>query len=184
MNNWPYYRISSCWLLFVTLFCWSSWVCRWYCSSSASALRMMCCQFANDYNLLFNPGRTQLVQFSFPCSSSSPSPSLTSLFAGQSLKLADRACHLGHILRLDLSDTDDLICAAELTAFYLLFMPLILLSTPSYFVLSVFLSMALHCGDCHLTFNNLLRKIWKLPQHYHTSILHRISSLQSLFNDL
>ena len=29
-------------------------------------------------------------------------------------------------------------------------MPLILLSRPSYFVLSVFLSMALHCGDCHL----------------------------------
>ena len=31
---------------------------------SASALRMMlntCCQFANDFNLLFNPGKTQLV---------------------------------------------------------------------------------------------------------------------------
>ena len=33
-----------------------------------------------------------------------------------------------------------------------------------------------------VTFNNLLRKIWKLPRHCHTSILHCISSLQSLYN--
>jgi len=39
---------------------------------SASALRMMlntCCQFANDHNLLFNPGKTQLVRFSLHSSS-------------------------------------------------------------------------------------------------------------------
>ena len=33
-----------------------------------------------------------------------------------------------------------------------------------------------------VTFNNLLRKIWKSPWHCHTSILHCISSLQSLYN--
>ena len=67
---------------------------------SASALRMMlntCCQFANDYNLLFNPGKTQLVRFSLPCSSPSPSTLPTFLFADQTLKLADSAFHLGHI---------------------------------------------------------------------------------------
>ena len=76
--------------------------------SSASALRMMlntCCQFANDHNLLFNPGKTQLVRFSSP----NPSASPTFLFAGQSLQLVDRACHLGHILRSDLSDIDDIL---------------------------------------------------------------------------
>ena len=79
---------------------------------SASALRMMlntCYKFANDYKLLFNPGKTQLVQFSLPCSSPNPPTSPTFLFAGQSLKLADRACHLGHILSSDLSDTDDIL---------------------------------------------------------------------------
>jgi hypothetical protein len=31
-------------------------------------------------------------------------------------------------------------------------------------------------------FNNILRKIWRLPRHYHTSILHLVASLHSLFN--
>ena len=76
---------------------------------STSALRMMlntCCQFASDYNLLFNPGKTQLVQFSLPSSSPNPSASPTFLFAGQSVQLVDRACH---ILHSDLSDTDDIL---------------------------------------------------------------------------
>ena len=33
-----------------------------------------------------------------------------------------------------------------------------------------------------VTFNNLLRKIWKLPRNCHTSILHCVSSLQTLYN--
>ena len=92
---------------------------------SASALSMMlntCCQFANDYNLLFNPGKTQLVRFSLPHSSPSPSTSPTFLFADQTLKLAESACHLGHILCADLSDAYDILrvqYAIELTAFYL-----------------------------------------------------------------
>ena len=65
-----------------------------------------CCQFASDYNLLFNPGKTQLVQFSLPSSSPNPSASPTFLFAGQSVQLVDRACH---ILHSDLSDTDDIL---------------------------------------------------------------------------
>jgi len=68
-----------------------------------------CCQFANDHNLLFNPGKMWLVRFSLPSSSPNPSASLTFLFAGQSLQLLDTACHLGHILRSDLSNTDDIL---------------------------------------------------------------------------
>ena len=43
--------------------------------------------------------------------SNSPNPPIspTFLFAGQSLKLANRACHLVHILRSVLSDTDDIL---------------------------------------------------------------------------
>ena len=33
-----------------------------------------------------------------------------------------------------------------------------------------------------VTFNNILRKIWKLPRKCHTNILHCVSSLQSLLN--
>ena len=100
-----------------------------------------------SYKLL---GKTQLVQFSLPCSSPKPPTSPTFLFAGQFLKLAERACHLGHILSSDLLRGFKLICAVELTAtLYPVFMLLIPLSRPSYFTLSVFLSMALHYGDCH-----------------------------------
>ena len=33
-----------------------------------------------------------------------------------------------------------------------------------------------------VTFNNILRKIWKLPRNCHSSILHCVSRLQSLHN--
>ena len=65
-------------------------------------------------------------------------------------------------------------------------MLLTLLSRPS-FCLSLYGSALWRLSSSRLrslevTFNNLLRKIWKLPRHCHTSILHCISSLQSLFN--
>ena len=165
---------------------------------SASALRMMlntCCQFANDYNLLINPGKTQLVRFSLPCSSSNPSTSPTFLFAGQTLNLADRACHLGHILRSDLSDTADILrvqtdmCRRAnclLSTFYAA-NPAVKTLLFRTFCLSLYGSALWRLSSFSLrslevTFNNLLRKIWKLPWHCHTSILHCISSLQSLFN--
>ena len=133
---------------------------------SASALRLMlntCCQFATDYNLAFNPGKTQLVRFSLPSSSPSPTTAPVFVFGGQSLLLVDRASHLGHILRSDLSDADNILrvqltCAAERTAFYLPFRPLILLLRPSCFAPSVYLSMALHCG----VWRHLVCILWKL----------------------
>ena len=154
-----------------------------------------CCQFANDYNLLFNPGKTQLVRFSLPCSSPNPSTSLTFLFAGQTLNLADRACHLGHILRSDLSDTDDILRVQTdmyrranclLSTFYAA-NPAVKTLLFRTFCLSLYGSALWRLSSSSLrslevTFNNLLRKIWKLPRHCHTSILHCISSLQSLFN--
>ena len=74
---------------------------------------------------------------------------------------------------------------------YLLSMLLTLLSRPSLpcSKLSVFLSMALLCGACQhpvsalLRSPNILRKIWKLPRHRHTSFLHCTSGLQSFYSD-
>ena len=42
-------RISSCWLQLVTLFCWSSWVCRWHCSFGS-----LCLSFKNDAQYLLS----------------------------------------------------------------------------------------------------------------------------------
>ena len=83
---------------------------------SASALRMMlntCCQFAKDHNLLFNANKTQLVCFSSPSSSPIPSSAPIFLFEGQPLSLASKASHLGHILRSDLCDSDDIFKGAN-----------------------------------------------------------------------
>ena len=41
-------------------------------------------------------------------------------------------------------------------------------------------SAGLH--SLEVTFNNILRKIWKLPRNSHTSILHCVSRLQGLHN--
>ena len=158
-----------------------------------------CCQFANDHNLLFNPGKTQLVRFSLPSSSPNPSTSPTFLFAGQSLQLLDRACHLaiGHILRLDLSDTDVILrvqtdmcrrANCPLSTFYAA-NPVVKTTLFRSFCLSrslygsaLWRLSSSSLRSLEVTFNNLLRKIWKLPRQCHTSILHCTSSLQSLFN--
>jgi len=49
---------------------------------------------ASPFRIVLNPGKTR---FSLLCSSPNPSTSLIFLLAGKSLKLADRACHLGNI---------------------------------------------------------------------------------------
>jgi len=138
---------------------------------------------------------TQLVRFSLPSSSPNPSASPTFLFAGQTLQLLDRACHLGHILRSDLSDTDDILrvqtdmCRRAnclLSTFYAA-NPVVKTTLFRSFCLSLYGSALWRLSSSSLrslevTFNNLLRKIWKLPRQCHTSILHCTSSLQSLFN--
>ena len=127
----------------------------------------------------------------------SATASPTFLFAGQSLQLLDRACHLGHILRSDLSDTDDILrvqtdmCRRAnclLSTFYAA-NPVVKTTLFRSFCLSLYGSALWRLSSSSLrslevTFNNLLRKIWKLPQKCHTSILHCTSSLQSLFTDV
>ena len=126
----------------------------------------------------------QLVQLFLPCSSPNPPTSPTFLFAGQSLKLADRACHLGHILSSDLSDTDDILrvqtdmCRRAnclLSTFYAA-NPAVKTLLFRSFCLSLYGSALWKLSSSSLrslevTFNNLLRKIWKLPRHCHTSAL-------------
>ena len=117
------------------------------------------------------------------------------MFGGQSLTLVDRASHLGHILRSDLSDTDDILrvqtdmCrrANCLLSTFSATNPAVKTLLFRTFCLSLYgsslwslASPGLH--SLEVTFNNILRKIWKLPRNCHTSILHCVSRLQSLHN--
>ena len=126
-------------------------------------------------------------------SSPYPAPQLTQLHHQLFCLLADRACHLGHILSSDLSDTDDILRVQNdmcrranclLSTFYAA-NPAIKTLLFRSFCLSLYGSALWRLSSSSLrslevTFNNLLRKIWKLPRRCHTSILHCISSLQSL----
>jgi hypothetical protein len=163
---------------------------------SASALRMMlniCCQFAIDYNLIFNPGKIQLVRFSLPIKliiqfnysthlyvwwsiSHAGGPSWSYLTFGSDtddiLRLQTDMCRRANCLLSTFSATNP----AVKTLFH-----------------TSYLSMALHCGAWRhrvcilwkllsIIILILLRKIWKLPRNCHTNILPCVSSLQSLHN--
>ena len=94
----------------------------------------------------------QLVRFSTPSSSPIQSSAPIFLFEGQSLSLAKSAWHLGHILRSDLCDTDDILRVqsdmCRRAVFFLLSMLLTLLSGLLFSKLSVCPSMALLSGAC------------------------------------
>ena len=75
---------------------------------SLSALRFLLVNyesFASDRGLTFNPLKMQLVCFGRTQSSSC---SGFVRFCGTRLSFSDSACHLGNILRYDLSDTSDI----------------------------------------------------------------------------
>ena len=94
------------------------------------------------------------------------------------LQLVDRSCHLGYILRSDLSDTDDIlrvqtVCRRAnclLSTFYAA-NPIVKTTLFHSFCLSLYGSAlctwrlsSSNLRSLEVTFNNLLRKIWKLPQ--------------------
>ena len=74
---------------------------------SLSALRLLssCQEFALDRGLRFNATETQLIRFS-SVPSSSCSAEIT--FCGQQLPFVDTVTHLGHLLRYDLNDNEDI----------------------------------------------------------------------------
>ena len=76
---------------------------------SASALRLMlheCEAFAVSHGLRFNSAKTQLIRFG-RCQSSVCTDCF--LFCGEPLRFLDSVIHLGHTLRHDLGDDDDIV---------------------------------------------------------------------------
>ena len=162
---------------------------------SPSALRMMirCCEdFAVSHGLRFNASKTQLIRFSHSLSSSCH---VCIQFCGQQLSFIDTVTHLGHLLNYNLSDAPDInhkLRDMVRKANYVLVTfpsvgPLILTRLFQSYCLSLYGSClwSLSSPTLHsieVAFNKILRKIWNLPRHSHTRILHSVANLSSLFN--
>ena len=162
---------------------------------SPSALRIMlhCCEdFAISHGLRFNASKTQLIRFS--CS---PSATCSARFqlGGHQLSFLDTVTHLGHLLHYNLNDSLDIqhklremvkkancvfasfprVGPAILTRLFQSYC--LSLHGSALWALSRSGLQAIEIG-----FNKCLRRIWNLPSHSHTRIVHLIARLHSLYN--
>ena len=105
--------------------------------------------------------------------------------------------HLGHTLHFSLDDTADIVRVTSdmcRKANYLLYIfsscdPIVKTKLVVSHCLSLYGSVLWSLKNKKLksreiTFNNILRKIWKLPRQCHTRILHLTANVQSLFNKI
>ena len=113
---------------------------------------------------------------------------------GQTLSLSNSISHLGHILTYNLSDDD--ICAISKDmcrkANCLLHTcsccdPFVKTRLFSSFCLSLYGASLWRSSSPQLraldvSFNNILCKIWSLPRHSHTGIVHSVARLESIYN--
>ena len=103
--------------------------------------------------------------------------------------------YLGNILSSDLDDSEDILskCRDMLTKFNALFScfpnldPSILTTLFQSYCLSLHGSALWNISSRSLqtlevSFNKILRRIWKLPHASHTAVVHRTAGLHSLFN--
>ena len=155
-----------------------------------------CSHFASTHRLIFNANKTQLVRFSHSNISSFDSINATTFyFGGQKFRLSQSAKHLRHILCCNLSDNEDISsikkdltrkancmlhtfsCCDPLTK-TMLFCSFCL----SLYGSAVWMSSSSELRSLEISFNNVLRKIWSLPQAYHTGILHQVDGMHSTYN--
>ena len=165
---------------------------------SVSALKQMlrCCErYASIHGLKFNPAKTQLIKFSMYAASSPTPPCIK--FCGLPLEFSNTVVHLGNILSFDLNDSEDILlkCRDMLTKFNALLScfpnldPTILTYLFQSYCLSLHGSALWNISSRSLqslevSFNKVLRRIWKLPHASHTAIVHCTAGLHSLFNQV
>ena len=134
----------------------------------------------------------------FP-SQRSASLRILSLLDGHPLHFSDTATRLGHLLYYNLDDTDDVarVCSEMCRKANSILHTLGSCSPPvqNQLVVAHCLSL-LNFGsllwslDCRkiktldVAFNNLLRRIWKLPRRCHTGILHCIAWTDGIYNGI
>ena len=165
---------------------------------SPSALRVLlreCELFATEHNLQFNAAKTQLIL----CFRSSSKVKYNGkfFFLGHPLEFADHITHLGHVLHYSLDDSED-IKRSTLDMCRKANMVLSTFSICDPHVKTVLVSshcLSLYGGvlwnvacnqlkSLEIAFNNILRRIWKLPRNSHTGILHKVAHLDSIYNRL
>ena len=150
-----------------------------------------CSSFATSLSLVFNASKTQLIRFS--CTSGPPSTSF--FFNGHKLDFSCSVKHLGHILCSNLSDTEDIErVKKDLTRkancmlhSFSCCNPLVKTKLFSSFCLPLYgsalwSSSASALKSLEITYSNIVRKIWSLPCMSHTSILHQVAKLDSIYN--
>ena len=162
---------------------------------SPAALRLMlkfCEDFASSHGLKFNASKTQLIRFGNKKSSSC---SDVFSFCGAPLPLLDSVTHLGHVLRFDLDDGEDIIRASRemvrkancMLRSFAGCDPIVKTKLFRAFCLSLYGSALWNISSSSLNsievaFNNILRRIWSVPQRTHTGILHCLAGLPSVYN--
>ena len=162
---------------------------------SLSALRLMlssCESFSITHGLKFNASKTQFIRFGSMPSSDCKA---TAYFYGSELQFVNTVTHLGHVLTYNLSDSTDIVlktrdivekASCPLCSFTGVD-PATLTHLFRSFCLSLHgaalwnLSYPTLCS-LEVAFNNILRKLWRLPFNCHTRILHLTARLKSLFN--
>ena len=154
---------------------------------------LRCCEFfATSHSLVFNASITQLIRFS-PRLSTTCSAIIH--FCNQRLSFSNSVCHLGHALKFNLCDDDDVLLktrdlvkkADHLLVAFVGVGPEVLTRLFHSFCLSLYGSAlwSLSCPSIRsleVSFNKFLRRIWRLPAHSHTTIVHHTARLPSLFN--
>ena len=162
------------------------------CTSALRCMLNICNTSASQHGLLFNAGKTQLICFR-------KSKSIKSLpvihFQNTQLKYKDEVKHLGHILHYNLDDGPDItraikdlnkkansvLClfhsADPVVKTYLIKMYCLSLYGCPLWSLS---SKSLNC--LQIALNKILRKVWNLPLHSHSSVVHCIARVLSVTN--
>ncbi len=151
-----------------------------------------CEVYALNHGLRFNAAKTQLM-----CFGRAKSSQRTDHFVlcGTRLPFVDSVVHIGHTLRYDLSDSDDFICRTrdmiKKANCMLHTFSAADAATKSRLLQAFCLSLHgsalwnLSCRELkclEVAFNKVLRRIWGLPPHSHTAIVHCTARLESIFN--
>ena len=152
-----------------------------------------CEAFAGSHGLRFNASKTQLI-----CFRRTPCPVYSRFwpwFDGQLLPLVDSVLHLGNTLQINLSDKLDIqlkTMAFIRKANSVLFRfkctdPRTKMRLFQSYCLSLYGSSLrrLDCDELNslsVSFNNVIRRIWNLPRASHTSVVHSVGLVGSIYN--
>ena len=119
-------------------------------------------------------------------------------FLGHTLSFCSGVTHLGHTFQRNLDDKDDIqrvksdMCRKGnyLLQIFAACDPVVKTKLIVSHCLSLYGSVLWNMSNKHIivsletAFNNILRRIWKLPSRCHTGILHQVAGVQSLRNKI